>query len=103
VSCGTQDATVSLPEVKIPTLILIGRKDLQIDATLDGEPLERAASGKGNISFAFPVNANHVFKEDLRPLAEVVAAPGTGYNETGTRLDPQALGTIISWLQGVFG
>jgi pimeloyl-ACP methyl ester carboxylesterase len=97
-----EDASVSLREVEIPTLVLIGLKDLQIDATLDGEPLEQAAREKGNITFAFPANANHVFKEDVRPLAEAVAAPGTGYNETGTRLDPEALETIISWLQGVF-
>jgi hypothetical protein len=98
-----EDATVSLREVEIPTLVLIGRKDLQIDVTLDGEPLERAVFGKGNITFAYPANANHVFKEDTRPLAEVVAAPGTGYNETGTRLDPEAFETILAWLQGVFG
>jgi hypothetical protein len=97
-----EDATVSLREVEIPTLVLIGRKDLQIDVTLDGEPLERAVLGKGNITFAYPANANHVFKEDTRLLAEVVAAPGTGYNETGTRLDPEALETILAWLQGVF-
>jgi pimeloyl-ACP methyl ester carboxylesterase len=97
-----EDATASLREVEIPTFVLIGRKDLQIDVTLDGDPLERAAIGKGNITFDFPANANHVFKEDVRPLAEVVAAPGTGYNETGARLDPEALGTILAWLQGVF-
>jgi uncharacterized protein len=98
----SEGAAASLGEVEIPTLVLIGRKDLQIDALLDGEPLERAARGKGNIEFAFPANANHVFKEDLRPLAEVVAAPGTGYNETDARLDPEALETIIRWLREVF-
>jgi len=97
-----EDAVVSLREVEIPTLVLIGRKDLQIDATLDGEPLEQAARGKGNITFVFPANANHVFKEDARPIAEVIAAPGSGYNETGTRLDPVALQAIIGWLQEVF-
>jgi len=96
------DATFSLREVEIPTLVLIGRKDLQIDATLDGEPLEQAAIGKDNVTFVYPANANHVFKEDKRSLAEVVAAPGTGYNETGTRLDPEAHETILAWLQGVF-
>ncbi len=96
-----EDAAVSLCEVQIPTLVLIGRKDLQIDAVLDGEPLERAAIGKDNVTIVYPPNANHVFKEDTRPLSEIVAAPGTGYNETGTRLDPEALDTILAWLQGV--
>ncbi len=40
--------------------------------------------------------------ETTRPLAEVSAAPGTGYNETGARLDPEALETIVAWLRGVF-
>ena len=88
--------------MEIPTLVLIGRKDVQIDTTLDGEPLEHAAVGKRNITFAYPANANHVLKEDARPLVEVVAAPGTGYNETGTRLDREALETILLWLHGVF-
>jgi hypothetical protein len=97
-----EDATVMLREVEIPTLVLIGRKDLQIDATLDGKLLERAALGMGNIKFSYPANANHVFKEDNRSLVEIVAAPGTGYNETGTHLDAEALETIFGWLQDVF-
>lgn len=96
-----EDATVSLREVEIPTLVLIGGKDLQIDASLDGEPLERAAIGKDNVTFAYPANANHVFKEDVRTLAEVVASPGTGYNKNGTRLDPEAFATILDWLHKV--
>ncbi len=96
-----EDAAVSLCEVEIPSLVLIGRKDIQIDAILDGEPLERAATGKDNVTIVYPVNANHVFKEDARPLPEIVAAPGTGYNESGTRLDPEALETILAWLDDV--
>jgi len=97
-----ESATDSLREVEIPTLVLIGRKDIQIDGTLDGEPLERAAIGKENITFAYPANANHVFKEDVRTLDEVTSTPGSGYNEAGTRLDPDALKTILSWLHKVF-
>ncbi len=97
-----EDATALLREVEIPTLVIIGRKDLQIDTALDGEPLERIARGKGNVTFAFPENANHVLKEDKRPLAEVRAAPGSGYNEADTRLDPESLETILDWLEGVF-
>jgi hypothetical protein len=96
-----EDAADVLPMVEIPTLILIGRKDLQVDATVDGSALERAATGKENITFAYPANANHVFKEETRPTAEVVAAPGNGYNEDGSHLDPEALETILGWLHGV--
>jgi hypothetical protein len=97
-----ENAAIVLPKVEIPTLILIGRKDLQIDATDDGNALERAATGKHNVTFAYPANANHVFKEDARPLAEILTPPGNGYNEDGTHLDPEALETILGWLHGVF-
>ena len=94
----SENATHLVREVEIPTLILIGRKDLQIDVTLDGAPLEQAATGKGNVTFAYPANANHVFKEDTRTFAEVVKAPGAGYNENGTHLDPEACAVILDWL-----
>jgi pimeloyl-ACP methyl ester carboxylesterase len=97
-----EDAAESLARVTIPTLVLIGRKDLQIDAALDGGPLEQAALGRGNVAFAYPAKANHVFKEDNRTPAEVASAPGTGYNEDGTHLDPESLETILAWLVGVF-
>ena len=97
-----ESAATELPNVDVPTLILIGRKDLQVDATADGGPLEQAAAGKDNITFAYPANANHVFKEDTRTPAEVVAVPGNGYNEDGTHLDPEALSAILGWLHGVF-
>ena len=65
------------------------------------EPLQEAAAGMANVTFAFPPNANHVFKEDTRGAAEAAGAPGTGYNEPGTRLDPESLQTILAWLRGV--
>lgn len=97
----SEDAADSLRKVEIPTLVLIGQKDLQVDATLDGTPLERAAAGKDNISFAYPRHANHVFKEELRTSAEVMTTPGNGYNEDDTHLDPEALATVLDWLKRV--
>ncbi|WP_198676281.1 alpha/beta hydrolase family protein [Kribbella monticola] len=97
-----ESAVDRLPEVEIPTLVLIGGNDLQVDAHADGDPLQAAAAGMANVTFAFPPTANHVFKEDTRTPEEVVASPGNGYNAEGTRLDPEALETILSWLQGVF-
>jgi len=98
----SQDAAASLPEVAVPVLVLIGGKDLQIDGRADGEPLQAAAAGMANVTFAFPPNANHVLKEETRSTAEVIAAPGNGYNAPGTRLDPETLETILTWLQAVF-
>jgi hypothetical protein len=63
--------------------------------------LKKAAAGMANVTFAFPPNANHVFKEDTRSAAEVPATPGNGYNEPGTRLDPESLETILAWLREV--
>ena len=97
-----ESATDTLANVDIPTLVLIGGKDLQIDAHADGDPLRKVAAGKGNISFTFPAKANHVLKEDTRTVAEITAAPGTGYNEPGTHLDPESLETILTWLHRVF-
>ncbi len=94
----SESATVCLSKVQIPTLILIGGNDVQIDVHADGDPLQAAAEGMSNVTFAFPPNANHVLKEDTRIPSEVAAAPGNGYNEDGTRLDPQALKTILDWL-----
>ena len=98
-----ESACESLAKVQIPTLVLIGGKDVQIDLHADGEPLQRAAAGMTNVTFAFPPTANHVFKEDTRTPAEVAASPGNGYNEPGTHLDPESLETILNWLERTAG
>jgi uncharacterized protein len=97
----SEDATRLLPETRIPTLVLIGGHDLQIDVHADGDPLQAAAAGLPNVTFAFPPTANHVLKEETRTAAEVLATPGNGYNADGTRLDPEALRILLHWLRGV--
>ncbi len=97
----TEDATRTLPEVHIPTLVLIGGHDLQIDRHADGDPLQAAAAAMPNITFAFPPRANHVLKEETRTPAEVIATPGNGYNAQDAHLDPEALDTIVTWLSKV--
>jgi pimeloyl-ACP methyl ester carboxylesterase len=96
-----EDAAEALRRTDIPVLVVIGGKDVQIDAHDDGGPLQEAAAGKSNVTFAFPPSANHVLKYDERTPAEVAAAPGNGYNASGTRLDPEALTTITRWLRTV--
>lgn len=91
----------SLARVTVPVLVLIGGRDLQVDAQADGDPLQRAATGMDNATFAFPPKANHVLKEEDRDLDEIATAPYAGYNMDGTRLDPEALDTILGWLDGV--
>ncbi|MEH6796751.1 MAG: alpha/beta fold hydrolase [Rhodococcus sp. (in: high G+C Gram-positive bacteria)] len=93
-----ESAADSLGKVQIPALVLIGAKDVQIDMHADGVPLEEVAAGMANVTFAFPANANHVFKEDLRTPADIAASPGSGYNEPGTHLDPESMQTVLAWL-----
>jgi dienelactone hydrolase len=97
-----ESACDSLSKVRIPTLVLIGGSDVQIDMHSDGQPLQQAAAGMANVTFAFPPNANHVLKEDTRTPAEVASSPGNGYNDPGTHLDPESLTAILSWLRTVF-
>jgi pimeloyl-ACP methyl ester carboxylesterase len=98
-----EDAADSLPDVQLPVLVLIGQKDSQADVHADGEPLQHAARGMANVTFAFPANANHVLKEESRTVAELAGSPGAGYNEPGTHLDPEAVGTILAWLHRIVG
>ena len=90
-----ESACESLANVRIPTVALIGGRDVQIDVNADGGPLRQAAAGLANVAFAFPPNTNHVLKEDTRTPAEVAASPGNGYNAPDTHLDPESLTTII--------
>ena len=93
------DAVPLLRQVDVPVLVIIGKKDLQVDWQADGELLQRAAAGYEKVTFLFPENANHVLKEELRPRSELVPAQMTeSYNGPDTRLDPQALASILEWL-----
>ena len=93
------DAAPLLGQVDTPALVIIGKKDIQIDWQADGEPLKLAAAGHENITFLFPENANHVLKEELRPRSELVPAEITeSYNGPDTHLDQETLTHILEWL-----
>lgn len=96
-----ESATDTLPAVTVPTLVLIGGNDIQVDLHDDGGPLQAAAAGMPHVTFAVPPNANHVLKED-RPREQGDASPLPGYNRDDAHLDPEALDTILTWLRGVF-
>ena len=96
----TADAASLLRQVDVPALVIIGKKDLQVDWQADGEKLQLAAAGREQVSFLFPENANHVLKQELRPRSELVPAEVTeSYNGPETHLDPQALAGILEWLE----
>jgi uncharacterized protein len=92
------DAAPMLAKVTAPTLVMIGKKDIQVDYQLDGAPLEEASKGKNNISFAYPENANHVLKNEPRPRSGLTGADALSYNAADRVLDPEALKTIKDWL-----
>jgi uncharacterized protein len=95
----TADAAPLLRQVDVPVLVIIGKKDLQVDWQADGEPLQHAAAGREEVTFFFPENANHVLKQELRSRSELVPAEvAQSYNGPETRLDPQALARILEWL-----
>ena len=92
------DAAAWLAEVSVPVLIVIGKKDLQVDWQADGAPLQQAVAGRADVDFVFPENANHVQKYEPTPLELGPAAVGANYNAPGDNLDPDALTTILEWL-----
>ncbi|HEX8034166.1 MAG TPA: alpha/beta hydrolase [Ktedonobacterales bacterium] len=95
----TAEAATPLRQVDVPVLVIIGKKDIQVDWQADGEPLQRAAAGREGVTFLFPENANHVLKYEPRPWAELTQ-PETvpRYNAPDARLDPEALASIMEWL-----
>ena len=93
------DASPLLAQVDVPVLVIIGKKDIQIDWQADGEPLQRAAAGHANVTFLFPEEANHVLKHEARPRSELTQPDALPrYNAPDTHLDPQAMASILAWL-----
>lgn len=93
------EATSLITQVTVPTLIFIGKKDIQVDWQLDGAPLSDATRAMPHVTLTFPENLNHALKEELRDRSalkpeDVVA----GYNAPGAELDPETLKLILDWL-----
>ena len=92
------DASELLGKVTTPTLVMIGKKDIQVDYLLDGAPLEKVAKGMSNVTFSYPDNANHVLKNETRPRESLTGADALTYNASDRVLDTAALQTIKDWL-----
>jgi pimeloyl-ACP methyl ester carboxylesterase len=93
------DGAALLAQVDVPTLVVIGRKDLQVDWRVDGEPLERAAAGRAQVEFLYPEHANHVLKHEPRPRSALTAADVLpSYNGPDATLDGDAMAGILEWL-----
>jgi hypothetical protein len=93
------DAAALLGQIQVPVLIVIGKKDIQVDWRADGEPLQRAVAGKQDVTFIFPENANHVQKYEPKSRAELVPTEvGAGYNAPDAHLDEEVQASILKWL-----
>ncbi len=89
-----------IEKVPEPMLIMIGKKDIQVNWDMDGAILEKNLSGRGNISFSFPENADHVLKYEETPRENILApTAGQNYNSSSRTLDDQALSAILVWLR----
>lgn len=94
------DASTLLAQLSVPALVVIGKKDIQVDWRADGEALQSAAAGRGDVTFSFPEHANHVLKYEDGPVSGLrESGAGARYNAAGTRLDPDAVTAIVAWLQ----
>jgi alpha-beta hydrolase superfamily lysophospholipase len=94
------DPTSLIGKVTEPTLVMIGRKDVQVDYQRDEIPLEAAAKGHDNVSFVYPENTDHTLKYESRPRETLTAAElVTYYNASDRVLDADALKIIIEWLK----
>jgi hypothetical protein len=85
-------------QISEPMLVLIGKKDIQVDWCTDGSALQTATSKHGNVTFVFPDNADHVLKYEPRPREMLVAADvAAHYNAEDRGLDSDVVSVIENW------
>jgi pimeloyl-ACP methyl ester carboxylesterase len=86
--------------IEEPILVVIGKKDIQIDWRIDGGALEKATAEKSSVQFAYPENANHVLKHEKTPRDKLSAQyVGLHYNAPDAEIDHEAVNTIVDWLK----
>jgi pimeloyl-ACP methyl ester carboxylesterase len=93
------DPAAWLAEIEAPMIVLIGKKDIQVDWQLDGQALEEAIATSESVTFVYPENANHVFKFEEKPAEELTAADGVQYNAADRVLDEESVMAILNWLE----
>jgi pimeloyl-ACP methyl ester carboxylesterase len=93
------DISPWLRNINKPVLVVIGKKDIQVDYKLDGGRLEEAAKGKTNVTFVYPENANHVLKYEEKPRIQLGPNDSLNYNSNGRILDRDALKAIVEFMR----
>lgn len=90
----------ALAEVKVPVLIVLGKKDIQVDWQIDGSLFDSLAKEHKNITVAYFDNANHVMKLEPKPREQLTPAEVMAtYSVAEVLLDPEPVETIITWLR----
>jgi dienelactone hydrolase len=92
-----------IAKVNEPILVLIGKKDVQVDWQVDGKALEKATAKKNSVAFVYPVNADHVLKYEEKPREKITSEALLGYNAQDRKLDPEAANAIVNWLDKQIG
>jgi pimeloyl-ACP methyl ester carboxylesterase len=94
------DVSKLVEKVDRPILIVLGKKDIQVNWQSDGSIFEEMVKKQSNVRLAFVEDANHVLKYEPTPWAELNAAQASAtYNAEGSKLDEHAVESIISWLK----
>ena len=94
----TANAAPLLAQVDVPALVIIGKKDIQVDWQADGEPLHRAAAGRKDVTFLFPrmritsSNMSHGRARNCRCRGHCPL------QRARCPLDPQAMASMLEWL-----
>lgn len=80
-----------LGNVRIPTLVLIGGRDVQIDAKADGAPLQKAAAGMSNVTLPSRPTRITCSRKTCGALPRSPRLPGTDTTIRGRASTPKAL------------
>jgi uncharacterized protein len=89
-----------IAKINDPMLIVIGKKDIQVDWKVDGKLLENANAQKTAVLFVYPENANHLLKHEETPCEELNAkSVALNYNAPNSELDKEAANAIFDWLK----
>ena len=95
----TTDPAALLSKINVPVLVVIGKKDIQVNWQVDGSIIEAIAKTHGNITVVYPENANHVIKHEARERPQLNPAEVTAsYNADTSTLDQETMNIISSWL-----
>jgi uncharacterized protein len=90
-----------ISKVKEPILVMIGKKDIQVDWRIDGKALEDATAKENSVTFIYPENADHVLKYEEKPRENLTAENALRYNTEDRILDLEAKNAILNWLNKI--